>query len=460
MTETNAVTRIAFDRASARLFDADGHLHVKRTPISKANVCEYWGHEIPDWQGLGLDGERRYKLLRDPDELAKAAETFNNKPLLFDHNLVSADEHDHVRTVGAVSNPEFEFPYLYADLACWAGPAIRTIEDGSQKELSSAYRYTADMTPGEFLGVEYDGVMRGISANHVALVRKGRAGPDVVVGDSMENLVMAKHALSPAAAQLQGALTVYLRTKLAQDASVDLGPIVSGVEKKNFKAMIPAITLGVIRGAKGKLAQDAELEDVAEVIEALAPIIEQMEEPAVKVEETASDDTDADLRAMLKAKGCSDEEIDRICAKTVAAAVDEKNDEDDKKAMDAAIKRAVTEATKGMVSKTAMDAAITQARTETAAHINAIEDARRTVRPWVGDLAMSFDSAEGVLRTTLKMLGKNADGKHADALMDILESCPKASDKPAAPVRVAQDAASAKSFADRFPGADRIGFAA
>ena len=271
---------------------------------------------------------------------------------------------------------------------------------------------------------------------------------------------MAKHALSPAAAQLQGALTVYLRTKLAQDASVDLGPIVSGVEKKNFKAMIPAITLGVMRGAKGKLAQDAELEDVAEVIEALAPIIEQMEEPAVKVEETASDDTDADLRAMLKAKGCSDEEIDRICAKTVATAVDEKDDEDDKKAMDAAIKRAVTEATKGMVSKTAMDAAITQARTETAAHINAIEDARRTVRPWVGDLAMSFDSAEGVLRTTLKMLGKNADGKHADALMDILESCPKASDKPAAPVRVAQDAASAKSFADRFPGADRIGFAA
>ena len=141
MTETNAVTRIAFDRASARLFDADGHLHVKRTPISKANVCEYWGHEIPDWQGLGLDGERRYKLLRDPDELAKAADSFNNKPLLFDHNPVSADEHDHVRTVGAVSNPEFEFPYLYADLACWAGPAIRTIEDGSQKELSSAYRY-------------------------------------------------------------------------------------------------------------------------------------------------------------------------------------------------------------------------------------------------------------------------------------------------------------------------------
>lgn len=439
-------------------------MHVKRTPISKANVCEYWGHEIPEWQELGLDGERRYALLRDPDELAKAADSFNNKPLLFDHNPVSAEDHDHVRTVGAVSNPEFEFPYLYADLACWAGPAIRTIEDGSQKELSSAYRYTADMTPGEFLGVRYDGVMRDIAANHVALVRKGRAGPDVVVGDSMENLTMAKHALSPAAAQLQGALTVYLRSKLAQDASVDLGPIVSGVEKKNFKAMIPAIAFGVIKGAKGKLAKDAELEDVAEVIEALAPIIEQMEEPAVKVEETASDDTDAELRAMLKAKGYSDEEIDRICAKTVAAAVDEKDDgkkdEDDKKAMDAAIKRAVTEATKGMVSKTAMDAAITAARSETAAHINAIEDARRTVRPWVGDLAMSFDSAEGVLRTTLKMLGKNADGKHADALMDILESCPKASDKPAAPARIAQDAATAKSFNERFPGADRIGFAA
>ena len=46
---------IAFDRASVRNYDADGRMHVERTPISKANVCEYWGREIPGAEALGLD---------------------------------------------------------------------------------------------------------------------------------------------------------------------------------------------------------------------------------------------------------------------------------------------------------------------------------------------------------------------------------------------------------------------
>ena len=69
-------------------------------------------------------------------------------------------------------------------LVVWAGPYIEKIESEVQKELSSAYRYEADMTPGNADGVPYDGVMRGIIGNHVALVEEGRAGPDVVVGDS------------------------------------------------------------------------------------------------------------------------------------------------------------------------------------------------------------------------------------------------------------------------------------
>lgn len=65
--------RLAFDRASVRTYDQDGRLHVAITPISKANVCPYLGSEIPDWEELGLDAQRTYRLLRDPDELARAA---------------------------------------------------------------------------------------------------------------------------------------------------------------------------------------------------------------------------------------------------------------------------------------------------------------------------------------------------------------------------------------------------
>ena len=463
---------LAFDRASARTFDQDGHLHVVRTPISKANVCEYLGREIPEWRRLGLQPDRRYKMLRDPEELARGAATFNGKPLLFDHNPVSADAHDHTRTVGGVWNAAFEDPFLYSDLSCWSGPAIKAIEDDSQKELSSAYHYDADMTPGVFRGAAYDGVMRNIRANHVSLVKKGRAGPDVVVCDSYRGLIMAKHVLSPAAAQLQGALSVYLRGKLAQDASLDLGPIVKDITRKNFKAMIPAVVLGVIKGAKGKLAQDADLEEVAEVIEAIAPLVEAMEGPVAAAADPAAadpeakDDTDADLRAMLKAKGLSDEEIERICAMTGAPAVvdaDPKPGEDPKKAMDAAIRSAVAAALKGTVSKTAMDAAIAEAvettRAATTAHLNAIEEARRFVRPWVGEIPMALDSAEAVERQALTMLGKAHAGKHRDSLRDIIEACPKPGDAPKAKPRVAMDAAGAQNFAERF-GTARIGHAA
>ncbi|WP_163365475.1 DUF2213 domain-containing protein, partial [Enterobacter asburiae] len=73
---------IALDRATVRSIDADGHLHVERTPISKAVVNPYYGREVPDFERLGLDPEHIYRLYRDPKELARAASSFEGKPLL------------------------------------------------------------------------------------------------------------------------------------------------------------------------------------------------------------------------------------------------------------------------------------------------------------------------------------------------------------------------------------------
>lgn len=175
--------KLAFDFQSARAFDEDGHLRVAQTPISKGNVCPYYGHEIPGFQALGLDANKVYQLFRDPAELERAASTFEGKPLLLGHNPVSATDHDHERTVGAVSNARWRDPYLLADLACWSGLAIDGIQDSSIRELSASYRYDPVMKPGTYKGTRYDGRMTNIRANHVALVEKGRAGRDVVVAD-------------------------------------------------------------------------------------------------------------------------------------------------------------------------------------------------------------------------------------------------------------------------------------
>ncbi len=174
---------LIFDR-SMRSFDVDGRMHIERSNISKANVCGYLGKEISNWEELGLDPERVYDLYRDPAELEKAAPTYHNIPLLRRHIAVTAESPNTEDIVGTVSDVRFDAPYLTASLAVWDAEAIRLIESEAQSELSCGYYFIADMTPGVTAdGVPFSGTMRSLSANHVALVSRGRAGSDVSVAD-------------------------------------------------------------------------------------------------------------------------------------------------------------------------------------------------------------------------------------------------------------------------------------
>lgn len=176
---------LAFDRASVRRLDVDGLLHVSMTPISKANVCIYYGKEIPGSEEMGLEPHKGYRMLRCPEELAKAAPTFNNKPVLNTHLPVLASAPPKDAIIGSTGEgANFDGTYLQDSMVVWDSAAIAGIESGQQREISSSYRYRADMTPGVYNGEEYDGVMRDIVCNHVAIVPDGRAGPDVLVYDS------------------------------------------------------------------------------------------------------------------------------------------------------------------------------------------------------------------------------------------------------------------------------------
>ncbi len=177
---------LAFDRApvTVRRIDEDGRMHVEVSNISKATINPYLGKEIPKYRELGLDPNRIYQLLRDPAELKKAESTFNNLPLLDEHVGVNAASHRPEHVIGSTgTDAAFEHPHLKNSLVIWADRGIKAVESERKKQLSSAYRYRADMTPGMYEGKRYDGVMRDLVGNHVALVQEGRAGSDVVVGD-------------------------------------------------------------------------------------------------------------------------------------------------------------------------------------------------------------------------------------------------------------------------------------
>lgn len=180
---------LIFDaQTTVRTFDDNGYLHVKLTPISKACVNPYLGSEIPDYKDLGLEPDRIYYALRDPKELEKAVKTFNGLPLLMEHHVINAEVQPKEYIVGSTgTDAVYEAPYLKNSLTVTDAEAIKAIEDGSAKEISCAYRFTPDFTPGEYetdgQKIHYDFVMRDISGNHVALVPEGRAGHDVSVAD-------------------------------------------------------------------------------------------------------------------------------------------------------------------------------------------------------------------------------------------------------------------------------------
>lgn len=178
--------QLAYDR-SMRSKDAFGRLHVEVCNIGKATVSPYLGREIPGYQQLGLHPDKVYNLYRDPQELARAVDTFDNLPLLIKHVPVTAAKPQGELVVGTIgSSGVFQHPYIQNSLSVWTQEGIDLIESREQEQLSPAYLYDPDMTPGiSPEGLSYDGVMRNIVGNHVAIVGTGRQGPDVVVADSL-----------------------------------------------------------------------------------------------------------------------------------------------------------------------------------------------------------------------------------------------------------------------------------
>ncbi len=245
---------VAFDAApSQRTTDENGFLHVGASHITKAAVNPYYGREIPGWQEAGLDPETVYYGLRDPEELQASLETWAGLPLHIEHHIDSAEEPQKLTRVGAVgTGAVWNPPYVDAPLTVWDRGAIDAIEDGSFRELSCAYRYDPDFTPGSYEGIPYDFIMRNIRGNHVALVEEGRAGPDVVVADS--------HPTSTKKGTLMGTFKKWFRG--AQDDNPD-------IEKQEVELAQAIIDLHKVDPVTGEIVDVTEDEDKAEEIRKL-----------------------------------------------------------------------------------------------------------------------------------------------------------------------------------------------
>ena len=170
---------------SNRSKDANGYLRCEDCNITRVQVAGYLGKEIPNYREFELEPDKIYYVLRPEAELKKAVETFNNLPLTRKHIEIDVDNVPKEDIVGSLGDSaRVEDGFLKNSLIVYDQKYIDRIENGKQKELSCGYRYTPVRQSGEFEGQHYDFVMTDIVGNHVALVKEGRAGHDVVVADS------------------------------------------------------------------------------------------------------------------------------------------------------------------------------------------------------------------------------------------------------------------------------------
>jgi hypothetical protein len=305
--------------------------------------------------------------------------------------------------------------------------------------------------------------MTNISGNHVALVPRGRVGPDVLVADSAlvqhrREFVMQTKGLSKQAMLATGALRVYLAPKLAADAKLDLSPIVVGVT--SVKRQKKLITDRLTAATEGKLAADASLDDLGTVLAAFDEV-EEEDEPKAKDRKRARDaeerDKDDDDRAEDE-EDKEDEEDEKKEAK-------DKRAKDSKRAHDEPPMKPKTEEqrdeTEERVSRKAMDAAIRAATAATERNITerfrAIHDAEHDVTPWFSTTGMAFDSADAVYRMALDSLGVDHDGvTDIKALRAMLRAQPKPGARQSERPFAMDAAATASGFAQRWPQAARI----
>lgn len=216
------------------------------------------------------------------------------------------------------------------------------------------------------------------------------------------------------AVAMRAAAGAYLRPILAQDGALPkLKAIVKGNKKPEFIAMdIKSVF------------KDADI-DATKLAAVLQLAADEADEDKDQDQGADDEDETEEERKAREAKEKKAEDED-----------DEDEDKVDKKAMDAAIATAAS-----------------NARTSALAEFRAIREAEEAVRPLVGAV-VAMDSAEAVYRFALDQAGVENKGIHVSALPALVKMATAQKSAPAP--RVAMDAAASDDFRKRFPTATPI----
>lgn len=165
---------------------ADGYMAV-RAKAARTGTYQYAGTEVDPENKHGLRDTAVVNVLRDADQVfdAKAVRSFIGKPITDNHPtqpVTSSNWKDVARgtIMGAVRDGE----YVAFDLLLTDAAAITAVDSG-KRELSNGYSSSLEF--GDFTapdGTKCSARQTAIVGNHIALVDRGRAGPDCSITDA------------------------------------------------------------------------------------------------------------------------------------------------------------------------------------------------------------------------------------------------------------------------------------
>ena len=228
----------------SKKIDTAGMWTIKGNPITHDGVAMYSGKAIDPDGEFGLDPNRLYPVYRPFEELLKACESFNGKPLTNNHEMIGTaegltkpDDKNIGGTIYNVRADDSRKGFIIADMTIY-GDELQNLIKSGKVELSLGYWCKYRREVGTNNGVRYEFVQYDLEGNHIALVDCGRMGSGVRVFDgktltfdSMEITEMKKQAGTLDADELRKEIANLLKSA-SDDALAKCKDILAPAEPK------------------------------------------------------------------------------------------------------------------------------------------------------------------------------------------------------------------------------------
>ena len=186
---------------------------------------------------------------RPPEEVGApdSLSTFGMKPATWGHPPVLLDSANTKQYQIGYSGSQVRYTNGFVEVALVItdDDAIQKIKRKDASEVSAGYKVDFDPTPGiTSEGEEYAGIQRNIRVNHIAIVPRGRAGPEV-------RLLLDRMDSADAVAALP-------EHEMAPQSSSTASPVMATVKLDGLEIDLPAETASAVQSYSRDMGRQLE----------------------------------------------------------------------------------------------------------------------------------------------------------------------------------------------------------